>query len=116
MHFSPFHCYLVPFGQNILLTNLSSGTLSLHSSLNLSDHFPHPYKATGKIVVLCILFFKLLYSTLKEKKIALNDSKNSFNSICYEFFLKRILISSGCSQLFDLVYTFRKIIIKLYTV
>ena len=36
-------------GSNILLNTLFSNTISLRSSLNLSDQDSHPYKATGKI-------------------------------------------------------------------
>ena len=35
-------------GPNILLTTLFSNTLSLRSSLNVSDHVSHPYKTTGQ--------------------------------------------------------------------
>jgi hypothetical protein len=34
-------------GPNILLSTLFSKTLSLHSSLNVSDQLSHPYKTTG---------------------------------------------------------------------
>jgi len=44
-------------GPNILLSTLFSNTLSLHSSLNVSDQVSHPYKTTGKIIVLYILIF-----------------------------------------------------------
>ena len=39
-------------GPNILLNTLFSNTLSLHSSLNVSDQDSHPYKTKGKIIVL----------------------------------------------------------------
>jgi hypothetical protein len=39
-------------GPNIFLRTLFSDTLSLRSSLNVSDHVSHPYKATGKTIVL----------------------------------------------------------------
>jgi len=39
-------------GPNILLNTLLSNTLNLRSSLNMSDQFSHPYKTTGKIIVL----------------------------------------------------------------
>ena len=45
---------LVP---NILLNTLFSNTLSLRSSLNVSDQVSHPYKTTGNVIVLCILIF-----------------------------------------------------------
>jgi len=40
---------------NILLNTLFSNTLSLHSSLNVSDHVPYPCKTIGKIIDLYIL-------------------------------------------------------------
>jgi hypothetical protein len=39
-------------GQNIFLSTLFWNTLSLRSSLNVRCQVPHPYKATGKIIVL----------------------------------------------------------------
>ena len=45
-------------GANILLNTLFSNTLSLCSSLNVSDQASHPYKITAKIIVLYILIFK----------------------------------------------------------
>jgi len=41
-------------GPNILLNTLFSNTLSLRSSLNLSDQVSHPCKTTGKIINLYI--------------------------------------------------------------
>jgi hypothetical protein len=38
-------------GSNILLNTLFWNTLSLRSSLNVSDQVSHPYKTTGKIIV-----------------------------------------------------------------
>ena len=52
---SPF--YLPPLSPNILLNTLFSYTLSLRSSRNVSDQVSHPYKTTGKIIVLYILIF-----------------------------------------------------------
>ena len=40
---------------NILLNPLFSNTLGLRSSLNVSDQVSHPYKITGRIIVLYIL-------------------------------------------------------------
>ena len=47
-----------PLGPNILLSILFSNTLSLRSSLNVSDHVSHPYKTTGKIKILYTFMFK----------------------------------------------------------
>jgi hypothetical protein len=43
----PASCLLRP---NVLLSTLFSKTLSLHSSLNVSDQVSHPYKTTGTIM------------------------------------------------------------------
>jgi hypothetical protein len=47
---------------NILLTTLFSNTLSVRSSLNISDQVLHPYKSTGKTIVLHTLIFMILDS------------------------------------------------------
>ena len=39
-------------GPNTLLSTLFSNTRSLRSSLNISDQVSHPYRTTGKIIVL----------------------------------------------------------------
>ena len=54
-------------GPNILLNTIFSNTLSLCSSLNVSDQVSHPYK-TGKIIVLNILIFMFSASKLKDKR------------------------------------------------
>src|SRR5215471_6846672 len=56
-------------GPNTLLNTLFSNTLSLCSSLNVSDQISHPYKTTGRIIVLYILIFKFLDSNLLQQVI-----------------------------------------------
>jgi hypothetical protein len=51
MKFSPLPCYLSHLGPNILLNTLFSNTLSVHSSLNVSNQVSHSYKITGTLVV-----------------------------------------------------------------
>jgi hypothetical protein len=49
MKFSPFPCHLVPLRPKYFLNTLFSNTLSLRSSLNVSDRVSHPHKTTGKL-------------------------------------------------------------------
>jgi hypothetical protein len=56
------------FGLNILLNTLFSNNLSPHSSLNVRDQVPYPYKKTGKNIVLCTLIFKFMDSKLEERE------------------------------------------------
>ena len=53
-----------PLGPNIFLNTMFSNTLSFLSSLTVSDQVSHPYKTTGKTIVLYILIFKFLSSQI----------------------------------------------------
>jgi hypothetical protein len=55
-------------GPNILLGTLFSNTLNLCSSLDMRDQVTHPYKTTGRIVVLYILFSTFLDSRRQHKR------------------------------------------------
>ena len=53
-------------GPNILLNTVISNTLSFLSTRNVSDQTSHPYKTTGKIIVLYILIdVKLIFFFLQ---------------------------------------------------
>jgi hypothetical protein len=54
-------------GQNIPLRTLFSNILSLCPSLKVRDQVSHPYKPTGRIMVLCILPFTFLDSRREDK-------------------------------------------------
>jgi hypothetical protein len=55
-------------GPNILLSTLLSNTLSLCSYLSVRYQVSHPYKTTGKIIVLYLLNFVFLDSNLEGKR------------------------------------------------
>ena len=59
-------------GPNILLNTMFSNTLSFLSSRDVRDQVSHPYKTTGKIVVLFILIFKFLLDDDKAQMILLS--------------------------------------------
>jgi hypothetical protein len=68
-HSAPHYVtFSIPLGPNTLLNTLFSNTLSLRSSLNVSDQVSHPYKTTGKIIVLYILISKFLVRNLEDKR------------------------------------------------
>jgi hypothetical protein len=60
-------CYLALFGPNILLRTRFSKTLTLHSSLTVSNQVSQPYKTTSNIIVLYILIFTFSGSKLEDK-------------------------------------------------
>jgi hypothetical protein len=78
--YSPVNSSLLD--QNILLGTLLSNTLSLRSSHNVSDQVSHPYKTTGRIIVLLILMFNVWIASWKTKDSAPNDKRHSVTSVC----------------------------------
>ena len=51
---------------NILLSTLFLNTPSPHYSLRVSKQVSHPYKTTGKIILLHILIFIYLHSNMED--------------------------------------------------
>jgi hypothetical protein len=58
-------------GQKFLLRTLFSNTISLCSSLSVRDQVSHPYKTTGRIMVVYILAFTFLDSRPDDKRLNL---------------------------------------------
>jgi hypothetical protein len=73
------------FDPNILLNTLFSNTLSLCSSLNVRDQVSHPFRTTGKIMVVYILIFMLLDSRRKDKMFWAEWSKKFWEEVITYF-------------------------------
>ena len=69
-------------GPNILLKFLLSKTLNLLSSLNMSNQVSHPYKTTGKVVVLHILILIFLDRKMEDKRFCTEWQQAFLTSIC----------------------------------
>jgi hypothetical protein len=52
IHSAPFYVTLSLLGPNIFHSKIFSNTLSLYSTLSLTDQASHSYNRTGKIIVL----------------------------------------------------------------
>ena len=79
-------------GPNILLSTLFSNTLSLRSSLNVSDQVSHPYKTIGDVMALYNLIFTFLDTKLLLKMLfTINESSKTLNLLppwCVKPFLR----------------------------
>jgi hypothetical protein len=100
--FSPLSRLLNLLGPNIPLSNLSSNTLSLRSSPNFRDQVLHPYRNTGKIIILHILIFTFLTAVQKTEGSGANGSKHWHKLSSLNFLLNQTLVCYYHPQIFDL--------------
>jgi len=68
-------------GPNIFLSTVFLNTLSLCSPLSVRDQIWHPFKTTGKIIVLYILILCFWVANWKTADSALNGSKHFLISV-----------------------------------
>jgi len=70
-------------GPNIFLYTIFLNTLRFLSSRNVNDQVSHPYKITGKIIILYILIFKFLDSNLQDKTFCTCRPNTLINKIIF---------------------------------
>ena len=83
-------------GPNILLNTMFSNTLSFLSSRNVNYQVSHPYKTTGKIIVLYILIFKFLDSNLEDIILHQMIASTSWPQCALSSFSGINLFNPGC--------------------
>jgi hypothetical protein len=105
MQFSPFPCYLVPLRPKHSPQHPILKHLSLRFSLNFSDQVSHPYRTTGKFIVLYnvvgTMLLKLRQSV--EFQIDFRSTSSSDRCTCTQMLLKYLLC--GTDELLPVLWS-----------
>jgi hypothetical protein len=81
---------------NNFLNTLLLNTLSLCSSLNARHQVSHPYRTTGKIIIICIVHaFSYPKGSARNGVLMIQYSKFPFPLFCYNYITERF-ISRPC--------------------
>jgi hypothetical protein len=94
-------------GPNVLLKTLFSNTLSLRSSLSVSNQVSHPFKTTS---------LNFWIGNWRQKNLHRMIASIPWIQSALNFFLNIILIRWGCSQIFELFHPLKGTIINLHNV
>jgi hypothetical protein len=70
-----------PPSLHFILSALFTNIINLCSSLHVRDQVSHPFRTTGKIIILYILIFTSLTTDWESEGFELNGNKHYQNSI-----------------------------------
>ena len=102
-------------GPNTFLSTLLPNTLSLHPLLTVGDQVSHPYKTKGKIIVSYYLELYIFgQQTGRQKILHQIIASIPWLQSALNFFVKRILIRKGCSQIIEVFHPFKWFITYIY--
>jgi len=87
-------------GPNTVLNILFSNTLSLRSSLNISDQVSHPYRTTGNIIIVLVLQTWNIYALLTWMKVKLLRWRRQTSHSASPYSLNNPIISNWKLHMF----------------